>query len=151
MEQVDRNKILVRYLISKGLAFSQKDLGKKLGYGNESSFSQVINGKVPMPKDFIPKINILYPQINTKWLLTGEGEMLLPSDHSPVISGDCNTQVVGNSNNVNGGDVLAKTLAEMKDLIRQQMESNAVLVESNRMLVDSNKKLVDLLADKCSS
>lgn len=83
--------------------------------------------------------------------MTGKGDMLLPTDHSPVISGDGNTQVVGNSNNVNGGDVMAKALAEMKDLIRQQMESNAVLVESNRMLVDSNKKLVDLLSDKCSS
>lgn len=89
--------------------------------------------------------------LSAKWLLTGEGEMLLPSDHSPIISGDGNTQVVGNSNNVNGGDVLAKTLAEMKDLIQQQMESNSILVESNRMLVDSNKKLVDLLAEKCSS
>lgn len=92
-----------------------------------------------------------FPDINRDWLLYGEGDMLLPSDHSPVINGDGNTQVVGNSNNVNGGDVLAKTLAEMKDLIRQQMESNSILVESNRMLVDSNKKLVDLLADKCSS
>ena len=56
MNNIDRNKILIRYMIDSHIIESQKDLGRKLGYTNESSFSQVINGKVKTPKDFIFKL-----------------------------------------------------------------------------------------------
>ncbi len=77
MSRIDRNKILVRHIISLGIASSQKDLGVLLGYNNESSFSQIINEKVPYPKDFINKLKNVLPDINEHWLLTGEGEMLV--------------------------------------------------------------------------
>lgn len=76
MNKKDRYKILIRYMISEGLASSQKDLGAKIGYTNESAFSQVINGKAIEPKNFIDKLKSILPDINDKWLLTGEGEML---------------------------------------------------------------------------
>lgn len=76
MNKKDRYKILIRYMISEGLASSQKDLGAKIGYTNESAFSQVINGKAIEPKNFIDKLKSILPDINDQWLLTGEGEML---------------------------------------------------------------------------
>lgn len=76
MNKKDRYKILIRYIISEGLASSQKDLGAKIGYTNESAFSQVINGKAIEPKNFIDKLKSILPDINDQWLLTGEGEML---------------------------------------------------------------------------
>ena len=80
MNTIDRNKILVRHLIRTGKVTSQRDLGKKLGYTNESSFSQVVNNKVPFPQKTVENIKTLFPEINTTWLLTGEGEMLTSSD-----------------------------------------------------------------------
>lgn len=76
MNKKDRYKILIRYMISEGLASSQKDLGAKIGYTNESAFSQVINGKAIEPKNFIDKLKSILPDINDQWLLTGEGDML---------------------------------------------------------------------------
>ena len=76
MNDIDRRKILVRYIINNGIAQSQKDLGHKLGYSNESSFSQVINGKVKTPNDFPKKLKNLVPDLNINWLLTGEGPMI---------------------------------------------------------------------------
>ncbi|TDQ12800.1 S24 family peptidase [Pedobacter metabolipauper] len=35
---------------------SQKEVGNKIGYTNESSFSQVVNGKVPMPNGILDKL-----------------------------------------------------------------------------------------------
>ena len=35
---------------------SQKDVGKKLGYTNESAFSQVLNGRVPLPNGILDKV-----------------------------------------------------------------------------------------------
>lgn len=77
MKRVDRNKILVRHIVSLGLAASQKDLGVKMGYENESYFSQIINEKVETPKDFILKLKSIVPDLNEAWLLTGNGEMLV--------------------------------------------------------------------------
>ena len=76
MNDIDRIKILIRYMISKDIADSQKDLGQKLGYSNESYFSQIINGKVQRPKDFGQKLKSLVPQLNESWLLNGEGNMI---------------------------------------------------------------------------
>ena len=79
MNRVSRNKFLVQYIVSKGLASSQKELGQLLGYSNESSFSQIINEKVTYPKDFIERLKSILPDLNENWLLTGEGEMLNPT------------------------------------------------------------------------
>lgn len=84
MNRIDRNKTLVRHILNCGIASSQKDLGVKLGYANESSFSQIINEKVPYPKNFIERITAIVPDLNTDWLLTGEGEMLI-TDTTPRI------------------------------------------------------------------
>lgn len=80
MNKIDRYKILIRYAIQGGVVINQKDFGQKLGYTNESSFSQIINGKVNEPKDFINKVGGLIPDLNLDWLLTGDGEMLHATD-----------------------------------------------------------------------
>lgn len=77
MTKIDRYKILVRYLISIGVAASQQELGTKVGYNNASAFSQVINGKAVEPKNFMNKLKELSPNLNLEWLETGEGNMLI--------------------------------------------------------------------------
>lgn len=77
MNKIDRYKILVRHIVNSGYASSQKDLGRKIGYSNESSFSQIINEKVACPKDFVKKLKTVVPDLNIQWLLRGEGDMLL--------------------------------------------------------------------------
>ena len=76
MSRVIRNKAIVRHLIKVGVIANQRDLGNKMGYSNESSFSQVLNGRVAEPKDFIPKLKSIMPDLNVNWLLYGEGSML---------------------------------------------------------------------------
>lgn len=76
MNKLDRYKIVVRYAKSAGIIKNQKDLGLKLGYTNESAFSQVLNGVVNEPKDFISRISSIIPDLNIDWLVSGEGEML---------------------------------------------------------------------------
>lgn len=76
MTKIDRYKIFIRYCCSVGISPSQKELGRLLGYNNESYFSQIVNGKVDEPKDFMPKLKKIVPGLNVEWLQTGEGEML---------------------------------------------------------------------------
>lgn len=76
MDKTDRYKTLIRYLIRKGIAQSQKEIGVMVGYNNPSAFSQVINGKANEPKHFMEKLLGLCPEeVNQNWLITGEGSM----------------------------------------------------------------------------
>ena len=99
MNKADRLKFFVRYMIKEGIAPTQKELGRILGYNNESYFSQILNNKVELPKDFISKIKTFIPNINADWIETGEGEMLRPT--TPTI-----TQHNVNGNNYNGVGVV---------------------------------------------
>jgi transcriptional regulator with XRE-family HTH domain len=62
----------------------KRDLAAKLGY-NVSSFSQIINGRVPISDKFIERFLNFATMIDEKWLLTGEGDMLTQSPASLVI------------------------------------------------------------------
>ena len=75
MNRVFRNKILIEHLIAEGVIKNQRDLGVKMGYTNESAFSQVINEKVTTPKDFITKLKLIMPNLNEEWLVNGTGNM----------------------------------------------------------------------------
>lgn len=66
---------VVRHLIYSKVALDKKDLSKKLGY-NASSFSQIINGRVPISDKFIKKLVQITPNLNENWLIKGEGEMI---------------------------------------------------------------------------
>lgn len=66
---------IVNYLIFSKVALDKTDLSKKLGY-NASSFSQIINERVPLTDRFINRLIEFAPNIDKNWLLTGEGTML---------------------------------------------------------------------------
>ena len=122
MEKIDRYKQLIRHLVRMGLASSQKEVGVLLGYTNESTFSQLINGKVATPKKFHQKFKDLEPKLNIEWLETGEGNMLLNE-----VSGNNNTSIAGNSNQINCSSTLEKALdeiSEMRKLFQVQVNNN---------------------------
>ena len=126
MNRIDRYKILVRYIVSNGLASSQKDLGRKMGYNNESAFSQIINEKVSCPKDFSQKLKAIVPDLNLDWLETGVGDMLGRTINQEI-AGDNNTSVAGNSNNINNSATMEKAIneiSEMRKLIQEQVRNN---------------------------
>lgn len=126
MNRIDRYKILVRYIVLNGLASSQKDLGRKMGYNNESAFSQIINEKVSCPKDFSQKLKAIVPDLNLDWLETGVGDMLGQTINQEI-AGDNNTSVAGNSNNINTSATMEKAIneiSEMRKLIQDQVRNN---------------------------
>ncbi len=110
MNKIDRYKILMRYVTSVGIAPSQKAFGGLMGYSNESSFSQILNGKVKEPKDFIGKLKSNIPGLNDGWIETGEGEMIIKE------GGQNNNHITGDNNNwsnVNTDSALLRAIDEI--------------------------------------
>lgn len=77
MEYTDlqRLKKVVKWLIFSGFGENEKELAELLGY-KKSSFSQILNGRVPLSDKFLDKICSLDNNINKVWVLENKGEML---------------------------------------------------------------------------
>ena len=89
MDVYQRIKLAVKWLVGNGIAANQKEVGKLLGYKNESSFSQVINGKVPLPGGFVDRLCELSSVLNPYWILEEKGDMLKKDNEAIPLSSNC--------------------------------------------------------------
>lgn len=78
MTKIKRVKKLCKWLIYDGFADNDAELAKNLGY-SKSSFSQILNEKVPLSDKFIDKLCTSNEKINKVWVFEGVGEMLYTS------------------------------------------------------------------------
>ncbi|WP_044264951.1 helix-turn-helix domain-containing protein [Bacteroides timonensis] len=74
MNATQRIKKVVNWLIFQEIADNERDLADKLGY-TKSSFSQIVNGKVPLSEKFVKKLCALDENINEVWVSEGAGTM----------------------------------------------------------------------------
>lgn len=75
MDTTRRIKKVINWLIYQEVAESETAIAKLLGY-QKSSFSQIVNGKVPLSEKFVKRLCSLDENINDVWIFTGEGELL---------------------------------------------------------------------------
>jgi len=66
---------VINWLVFMEYAENERELAEKLGY-TKSSFSQIVNGKVPLSERFVQKLASVDRNINEVWIMTGEGNML---------------------------------------------------------------------------
>lgn len=120
MTIIERIKLAIKWLIGSGVAKNQKEIGYLLGYKNESSFSQVINGKVPLPNDFIDRLSNLSTTLNQTWLLTGEGEMLRNDSISQITPQETNSDP---TTITLSKDILEQVLLNLSETLKSQQEA----------------------------
>lgn len=78
MNVTQRIKKVVNWLIFQGVAENERDLADKLGY-TKSSFSQIVNGKVPLSEKFVKKLCSFDENINEVWVVDGTGTLFSDS------------------------------------------------------------------------
>lgn len=89
MTKIERVKKLCKWLIFDGFADNDADLAKKLGY-SKSSFSQIINERVPLSTKFIDNLCNSNKNINKVWITELKGSMLKESDNILTNAGNYN-------------------------------------------------------------
>lgn len=60
----------------KHLGKNPTELSKSLGMSRAQGIYDILDNTIDVSKKMASKIKTTYPEINTAWLLTGEGEML---------------------------------------------------------------------------
>ena len=74
-EQTKRIRKAINWLIFSEVAESEKAVADMLGY-TKSSFSQLVNGKVPLSEKFVNKLCSLDPNINDVYITKGDGNCI---------------------------------------------------------------------------
>lgn len=134
---------LILFIDSKGI--SKNAFEKACGL----STRYVSNMRQSIQPDKIKKIALVFPELNTGWLLTGEGEML-KSDVSQSSKGDNNIQVTGtnvdmrNINQSKGGSDDAKRVKELELRIEELTKDKERLQD----LVDKMQAQISKLLEK---
>lgn len=74
MTKIERVKKVCKWLIFYGFAENDKELAEKLGY-SKSSFSQIMNEKVPLSNKFIDNLCSANKNLNKIWIEKNEGTL----------------------------------------------------------------------------
>ena len=124
-----RLKKVINWLIFQEIAENERALADLLGY-TKSSFSQIVNGKVPLSDKFIKNLCALDENINDVWIKTGDGGLFKNDKNiSQKVYGD-NNQVAGRDINLSSQDVgklvdtVSKQQATISELLLEQMKAN---------------------------
>ena len=91
----DRIKEIIKYTGLNSASFAE-ELGIQ-----KSSISHIVNGRNNPSVDFIMKLTNRYPEINSRWLISGEGEMISGENKtasSSAFSSDSGDLFSGNYN-----------------------------------------------------
>lgn len=129
----DRVKFTIRYLISKGIAKNQADLGNKINIESTSYLSQLVNGK-QNNTDFINKLIELAPDINKEWLYNENIE-------SPFLDGEVSIET---KRDVNYEEVI-KGLETNIIMLQKDVKYYSDIADSRLQTINIQNKLIDTL------
>ncbi len=126
-DETTRLKKAVNWLIYTGKAENERAIAELLGY-TKSSFSQIMNGKVPLSDRFLDRLCSLDPNINKVWIKTGEGN--LTSDSNPngsmvEIQQEAWSVIKQQAASLAEHD---KQMSELISMLREQMEETKKMV-----------------------
>lgn len=120
--------------------------------GNQSLFARLLGlsqstvGTWSVRKTFnAEQIKAVFPQVDGNWLLTGEGEMLLPDDQGTIqVGGHHNTTQINSTGNIETAKSSDNEVITLQHTIELLQKDNAAL----HALLDEKERLIKVLLDK---
>lgn len=139
MTVIQRLRKAINWLIFIEFAENERDLAEKLGY-TKSSFSQIVNGKVPLADKFVKKLCSADENINDVWITEGKGEMFksAPQEiYTVSIPGDAWEVIKAQAESLKSKD---RQLDELMEMLKQQ------IAESKKMTAQEGGNAVSAVA-----
>ena len=120
--------------------------------GNQSLFARLLGlsqstvGTWSVRKTFnAEQIKAVFPQVDGNWLLTGEGEMLLPDDQGTIqVGSHHNTTQINSTGNIETAQSSDNEVITLQHTIELLQKDNAAL----HALLDEKERLIKVLLDK---
>ena len=120
--------------------------------GNQSRFARTLNLSPSTVATWVSRktfdamrIKAVFPQVDGNWLLTGEGEMLLPDDQGTIqVGGHHNTPQINSTGNIETAKSSDNEVIKLQHAIELLQKDNAAL----HALLDEKERLIKVLLDK---
>lgn len=120
--------------------------------GNQSRFARTLNLSPSTVATWVSRktfdamrIKAVFPQVDGNWLLTGEGEMLLPDDQGTIqVGGHHNTTQINSTGNIETAKSSDNEVIKLQHAIELLQKDNAAL----HALLDEKERLIKVLLDK---
>lgn len=120
--------------------------------GNQSQFARTLNLSPSTVATWVSRktfnaeqIKAVFPQVDGNWLLTGEGEMLLPDDQGTIqVGGHHNTTQINSTGNIETTKSSDNEVITLQHTIELLQKDNAAL----HALLDEKERLIKVLLDK---
>lgn len=120
--------------------------------GNQSQFARILNLSPSTVATWVSRktfdairIKAVFPQVDGNWLLTGEGEMLLPDDQGTIqVGGHHNTTQINSTGNIETTKSSDNEVITLQHTIELLQKDNAAL----HALLDEKERLIKVLLDK---
>lgn len=120
--------------------------------GNQSRFARTLNLSPSTVATWVSRktfdairIKAVFPQVDGNWLLTGEGEMLLPDDQGTIqVGGHHNTTQINSTGNIETAQSSDNEVIKLQHAIELLQKDNAAL----HALLDEKERLIKVLLDK---
>ncbi len=118
MSANERVKILIGYLKSNKIIRNQQDFVERIE-NNASVVSEILSNKRGVSEKFVRSINNAFSFISTKWIMTGEGEMIMsePETIRSIQKNEERTDI----------NRLIETNASLAQSVSKMAETNAIL------------------------
>ena len=119
-------------------------------HGNQTLFARLLNvrqstvstWKARETLDFV-RIKQRFPQVDGNWLLTGEGDMLLPEDNSTSVN------VSGNHSNLQGMLVNSQSIDKSESFLTSDAASDVAFLQKEneylKKLIEEKERLIKVL------
>lgn len=120
--------------------------------GNQSLFARLLGlsqstvGTWSVRKTFnAEQIKAVFPQVDGNWLLTGQGEMLLPDDQGTIqVGGHHNTTQINSTGNIETAQSIDNEAITLQHTIELLQKDNDAL----HALLDEKERLIKVLLNK---
>lgn len=135
---MDLNARIYKYLEYKGITAKEMETRASLSNG---AVSKMGNGT---RRSTIDKLSNAFPDLNTVWLLTGEGDMLTSRDTTVTGSGNAVNTVTGNGNKVSAN--VAGDFADLASKFSEALKTSQEQLSSSQCQIDRLIKVIEKLS-----
>lgn len=134
----ERFKYVVENYIKGILGVNKGDLASLLGL-KPSLFSEILNNRTNLSLETASKFLLMYPMIDTMWLLVGKGEMLKTIENSNLASDSIKDKLIARQDQFidelqNKNKALEKEIEHLKKVQKPTIYS--------QMVAESHEKLI---------
>lgn len=129
--------------VIKHYELNKNSFAKKIGVSSNSVIENIVAGRQSKPSyDVLSKIAVAFNDVHLRWLLNGEGEMLISKEYGRELSTESKQLKVNTENSEHDNEIISLQKARIDSLERltESLEKHIQLSDHIQLLKEKVKE-----------